>query len=52
MSELMERFILLALYFMTGIIILSKELLNITNLLAGSIGFKIGICLITLTKYN
>ena len=48
----MERFILPALYFITRIIILGKELLNVTNLLASSIGFKIGIRLTTLTKYN
>ena len=48
----MVRFILLAPYFITRIIILGKELLNATNLLAGGIGFKIGIYLTTLTKYN
>ena len=51
-SKLIKRFILPALYFTTRMIVLDKELLNITNLLAGSMGFKIGICPTALTKYN
>ena len=52
MSELTERFILPALYFTTRMIISGKELPDATNLLAGSIGFKIGIRPTTSTKYN
>ena len=48
----MERFILPALYFMTRMIVPGKKLLDMTNLLAGGIGFKIGIRLTALTKYN
>ena len=51
-NELIVRFVLLALYFATKIIILNKELLDATDLLASSIGFKIGIYLTALTKYN